>query len=208
MIIGYIHICQKEGWKKSFDILIDAIKKSNLYQNITEIRCGIVNDVGTFIDDDRFHDSKIKIIHVNTSEQYERPTLLHMRIQSDIDPIDTKYFYLHTKGIRHFNTTNEEFVLEWINTMLYWNIDKWDFAVDKLNEYDTYGCYYNGTTHYSGNFWWARSSHIQKLPTIIESYYTAPEDWILKIKENLYCCHNFAPEWFNNMMSMYRGLNN
>ena len=92
-IIGYIHICQKENWKRSFDILIDAIKKSGLYQNITEIRCGIVNDVGSLIDDERFHDPKIKIIYINTSEKYERPTLLHMRMQSEIDPVDTKYFY-------------------------------------------------------------------------------------------------------------------
>ena len=41
-IIGYIHICQKGDWKRSFNILIDSIKKSKLYDNTDEIRIGIV----------------------------------------------------------------------------------------------------------------------------------------------------------------------
>jgi hypothetical protein len=43
-IILYIHICQKEGWKRSFTILMDSVKESKLYENINEIRLGIVND--------------------------------------------------------------------------------------------------------------------------------------------------------------------
>ena len=92
---------------------------------------------------------------------------------------DTNYFYLHTKGLRHFGTPNESQVIDWINLMLYWNIERWQLATQRLNVFDTYGCNDIGW-HYSGNFWWATSSHIRKLPTKIETYYTAPEDWIHK----------------------------
>lgn len=188
-IIGYIHVCQKGDWTKSYDIIMKYIKKYGLYENINELRIGIVNDTGNIIHDPRFDDNKIKIIYVDKSDNYERPTLLHMKKFANIDSDNTIYFYLHTKGIRHFNTKNEYVVIKWIKDMLYWNIQLWKNAVDKLDKYDTYGCNFNGT-HYSGNFWWTTKQHVQKLDDIIPAYYTAPEDWIATNKDNLYCCNN------------------
>ena len=187
-IIGYIHICQKGQWKRSFEMLLNCIKKSNLYENIKVIRLGIVNDDGILIDDEILKDPIFDIIYVGNSLEYERPTLLHMRNKSESE-IDTNYFYLHTKGIRHFGNNNEQQIIDWINLMLYWNIEKWELAIQKLKIYDTYGCNDLGC-HYSGNFWWAKSSHIIKLPTVIGSYYIAPEDWVQTIRENKYTVYN------------------
>ena len=178
-IIGYIHICQKGEWRRSFDMLYNCIKNYGLYENTSEIRVGIVNDTGVLIEDYRLKLEKIKIVYIGKSEQYERPTLLNMRSNSEIDPEGTLYWYLHTKGLRHFNTPKESFVVDWIKLMLYWNIQKWRLALEKLKYYDTYGCndliYY----FYSGNFWWAKASHIKELPKYIKEHYTAPEEWIL-----------------------------
>jgi len=178
-IIGYIHICQKEGWKRSFDIIFEKIKSSGLYDHITELRAGVLTDDGIFVDDERFQDPKIKIIYKGRSEEYERPTLLHIKSQCEIDPENTRYFYVHTKGLRHFGTEREPFVLDWINLLLYWNIEKWEHATDILsgNYYWTYGCNHTGI-HYSGNFWWSKPSHIKRLSNNIPDYYTAPEDWV------------------------------
>jgi hypothetical protein len=106
---------------------------------------------------------------------------------SEIDDKDTLYFYLHTKGISHFKTLKEKPVIDWINLMLYWNITKWNLALENLKVYDTYGCNKVRNGHYSGNFWWARQTHIQTLQTYIEDYYTAPEDWIVKCKNAKHC---------------------
>lgn len=201
-IIGYIHVCQKDGWKKSYDMLIKDIKASGLYDNTKEIRIGIVNDDGIKIEDDRFLDDKIQIIYVGKSAEYERPTLLHMKASTEKDSHGTLYYYLHTKGIQHFNTKNEPYVIKWINSMLDINIKNWRNAVDKLKTYETYGCHYN-KVHYSGNFWWATKAHIEKLSDNIPDYYTAPEDWILTNKDGLYCDFNCGdefkppfPDWF------------
>ena len=184
-IIGYFHICQIGEWKRSFDMVFNFIKNYGLYDNTVEIRCGILSESGTIIDDYRFKDPKFKIIFVGTPNLYERPTLLHMRNNCHNDGPETAYWYLHTKGLRHFNTVRESFVLDWINLMLYWNIQKWELALEKLNHYDTYGCNNFFDVFYSGNFWWANSSHIAFLPTTIDDYYTAPEDWILKKKDKM-----------------------
>ena len=184
-IIGYFHICQKGEWKKSFTIIFNFIKNYGLYDATTEIRCGITSDSGKLIPYYKFEDPKIKIIFIGDSTLYERPTLINMREQSETDKENTVYWYLHTKGLRHFNTSRESFVLDWIKLMLYWNIQKWKLALEKLNSYDTYGCNNISNIIYSGNFWWANINHIRKLPINIESHYTAPEEWILLNKPNL-----------------------
>lgn len=191
-IIGYIHVCQKGDWKRSFNILMNAIKKSKLYDNTNEIRIGIVNESGKLIEDSILNDSKFKLIYIGNDKEYERPTLLHMKNAKD--PDNTLYYYLHTKGIRHFNTEREEIVINWINNMLDCNVVNWRKVVEKLQQYETYGCNYNNK-HYSGNFWWATRKHIDKLTNYIEDYYTAPEDWILMNKDNMYCDNNCGDKY-------------
>jgi hypothetical protein len=176
-IIGYIHVCQKGKWQKSYDMLMHSMKKYGLYDKVKEIRVGVVNKEGVLIEDIRFSDSKIKIIYIGKEEEYERPTLLHMKKYSYIDSSNTLYFYLHTKGIRHFGKPYEPTIIKWIKDLLYWNIQLWKKAVQILKTYDTYGCNMNNI-HYAGNFWWSTAKHIQTLPNHIPDYYTAPEDWI------------------------------
>ncbi len=84
-IIGYIHICQKGEWKRSFQMLLDSIKKFGLYENIQVIRLGIVNDIGEIIKDEILNDPKFNVIYIGKSLEYERPTLLHMREKAEQD---------------------------------------------------------------------------------------------------------------------------
>ena len=111
-----------------------------------------------------------------------------------MDKLGTLYYYLHTKGIRHFGKKYEYSVVDWIESMLYWNIELWEEAVSKLQTYETYGCHYNNL-HYAGNFWWSTAEHIKKLSDQIPDYYTAPEDWILTNKENIYCANNCGDDF-------------
>jgi len=183
-IIGYFHICQKEGWHRSFDIIFSEIKNSGLYDITKEIRIGIVNDIDYVLSDNRLDDEKFKIIFCKPSSEYERPTLLHMRTNADEE--ENYYWYVHTKGLRHFGQHNESCIIDWINFLLYWNITQWNLAVKMLSNYDTYGCNSLNKIHYSGNFWWTKSSHLKNLPTWIDSYYTAPEDYICKKNDKMF----------------------
>lgn len=174
-VIIYIHICQCGDWKRSFDMLWEALTESTLYNYATEIRLTILvcsigyEDVNTAVlvynatvEDSRFLLDKVKIIHYGYDAEYERSTLLHMRKSSCTDSENAVYLYLHTKGIRHFGTPAESSVVRWINAMLVCNVYKWEKAISLLYELkiDTYGCWFNGR-HYAGNFWWASRKHIQ-----------------------------------------------
>jgi hypothetical protein len=177
-IIGYFHVCQKRGWEIPFDLIMSKMKESKLYDQVTELRISVLSD-DDFQDDTRFNDPKMIIVYKGKSEEYERPTLLHIKKQCTIDPENTFYFYVHTKGLRHFYTEKEPYVMDWIKLMIYWNIERWSKAIEILSmeEYWTYGCNHTGV-HYSGNFWWSKASHIDRLSDSIPDYYTAPEDWV------------------------------
>jgi hypothetical protein len=190
-IIGYFHICQKGDWRKSFDITFNEIKNSGLYEVTSIIRIGIVNDLGSVINDERLNNPKFQIIFCKPSHEYERPTLLHMRVHADVDDQNTCYWYVHSKGITHFGKPNESCIIDWINFLIYWNITKWKIAYSMLEKYDIYGCNAIDKHMYCGNFWWTNSEHLTKLPVWIDSYYTAPEDWICKNTNkmfNIYSC--------------------
>lgn len=199
-IVGYIHVCQKEHWERSFDLLMTSLHFSGLYNRCHEIRIGVVNDTATLVEDERLKDPKFTIVLIEKSQAYERPTLLHMKHMSDMDPEDTVYFYLHTKGLRHFGTQREDKVLKWIKNMLYWNVEQWEKAVQCLKTHEAYGINYTGN-HYSGNFWWATRDHIRRLPDTIPAYYTAPEDWVCMDKTGLYCAHNGGADFDSSYMS-------
>jgi len=189
-IIGYIHVCQKGEWQRSFSMLMQRITESELYKHTHTIRIGVVNDTGVLIEDDILKDPKFEIVYVGRSEEYERPTLYHMRKMSDIEPENTLYYYLHTKGLKHFGTEREQNIIDWIQLMLYWNIEKWRSAVDVMirQRYNTYGC--NVAGHYSGNFWWAKAGFIKRLPQTIGDDYHDPEHWLMYNYEPLYTAFN------------------
>ena len=137
MIVGYIHVCQKGEWIRSFQMLMNKIKASGLYEKTSVIRVGIVNNEKNVLDSELFDDDKFEVFYFGKASKYERPTLLHMRKKTRDDAEDTVYYYLHTKGIKHFGSKNEQCVIDWINLLLYWNVERWETAVEKLKTYDT-----------------------------------------------------------------------
>jgi len=60
-IIGYFHICQKGDWERSFDIIFNYLKNYGLYHITSQIRLGIINDMGNIIENYRLQDTKFKM---------------------------------------------------------------------------------------------------------------------------------------------------
>lgn len=99
----------------------------------------------------------------------ERTTLMLLKEWSDESEEDTPILYFHTKGLSRPGYNSEL----WRLYMEYYNIDRWSHAVSALNDgWDTYGANLRDNTenlfgrrylHYSGNFWWAKSSYVKTL---------------------------------------------
>jgi hypothetical protein len=198
-IIGYIHVCQKPGWMRSFNMILNALKEcgkdgDSLYDNTREIRVCVVNDdvnlaLTNYGDENEqaymraiMDNPKFIVKRVGKCSDYERPTLLNMKHDADTEHAPVNYWYLHTKGLRWFGKPQEKNIINWIQLLLHWNVLNWKNANRYLTfeNYDVYGCNYvdNPTEHFSGNFWWAKSEYIKTLKNAIGSGYNDPEFWL------------------------------
>ena len=179
----YIHICCINNWKDILIKLLSNIRLSGLYDNIDEIRC-VVLGINNY--NDIFNDPKIKIIyHDNNINLYEFKTM--ELIYNDSLNEDFNILYLHTKGITHYRQYTEQYVKDWVDMLIYFNINKYNICLDNLNENDVVGVNLQPNPwHFSGNFWWSKSSHIKTLGLIEDKSYNGPEFYITKKKEGKY----------------------
>lgn len=127
---------------KSINVILVGEKKEEVYEKIHK------------------HDKVICLIKENCTGETE--TLHHLWQQAKST---TPFYalYLHSKGASHgYNNPNID---SWIEYMEYFCITRFSDCLNILQEYDTCGVNLQPEPlwHYSGNFWWANSSYIQKL---------------------------------------------
>lgn len=148
---------------------------------------------------------EITIEHQN---MYELSTLNKLYNHAKIH--DGNYLYFHTKGATRINDNDVKNqygdysyknVENWRHIMEHFNIDQWKVCVDSLKEFDTVGCNYNSTwgqPHYSGNFWWATSEFIKKLPNPMMFFDRMQgEMWISRVKHKSLCLYPIPEENHN-----------
>lgn len=108
--------------------------------------------------------SKFRFVQNEEPWTEETPTLAALRDFCASNP-DYKVLYMHTKGI----TQPMQSTHDWRKIMEYFCIEKWQDCLNKLDEHDAVGClymdhcYYGFFPHFSGNFWWANASYINRL---------------------------------------------
>jgi len=174
----YIHICVKNNWLTVLTNLINNIKKSGLYDIIDKIRCfvlGTLNEIPEILNDKKI------IIVKNSSrcELYERFTLNNL--YDDCLKADFDILYLHTKGI---TKQNSQPVKDWVEYLIHFNMYRHKEIINLLKEYNCIGVNLQEGPHYSGNFWWSKSSHIINLKREIGNGYTDPEFWVTSKKHD------------------------
>ena len=189
----YYHVCCIGQWKPVMERMLFKLKNSGLYSILSEIRCTILGEPSN-LSDPIFQDSKIKIrFHSSDISLYERQGLNMMIDDANNEP-DFIVLYMHSKGVRHLGHGDETFqqnVYQWCEYLSYFNIYN---HITMLNELHTganaIGCNLQelgAPLHFSGNFWWSKSSHIKNLPKIVDTYYNTPEFWVASIP-GIYKC--------------------
>jgi len=160
----FIHIALLDGWYDRLTMYLLLIKSSGLLSKIENIYLCFIGDLE--IDKLYFtHDILNKIIIKNVDTcltLFEVPT---QKILYDFccDNKDYNVMYIHTKGVgKEINLCIED----WIHYMLYFLVEKHEDVINKLIDFDTVGVDLREepVLHYSGNFWWAKSSYISSLP--------------------------------------------
>jgi hypothetical protein len=192
-IYCFIHSCTlKQNETKILDYLIKVLEKTGFINTATKI---FINNIGFPIMNDYGNKKYIITNCSDNKEYYEAITLNKMHDFAKENP-NSYILYLHTKGISYdLNSTKFQNVFDWINLMLYFLVEKYNNCINKLDDgYDTVGCNYyeflynKYPPHYSGNFWWSKSSHIIKLDKLNENLFSKPEAefWLFYKLPNFY----------------------
>jgi beta-1,4-mannosyl-glycoprotein beta-1,4-N-acetylglucosaminyltransferase len=195
----YFHICCINNWKQIFSNLMFKIKNSGLYNIITEIRCVILGEY-----DNSINDEKINILFQSPNiELYEKITINHL-FNDCINNKDEFYvLYIHTKGV---GGRCEKNVYDWVEYLSYFNIYNFNTCLNELSNYSAIGVNLisgDYPLHFSGNFWWSKSSHICKLQLINDNFYNSPEFWITSINENYKSLWNSNTHHYNEPYPPY-----
>jgi hypothetical protein len=89
--------------------------------------------------------------------------------------------YIHSKSITSISKQTNR----WRKVLEYGVIEKWNDNIQSLeNGYDASGILWLGN-HFSGNFWWAKSSYLKRLPRpVLEKWDCCPADnfWNTRVR--------------------------
>lgn len=145
-----------------------------------------------------FSTDKELIQNINNKPLSASENLTSSFIKQTADEIDDFLcLYFHTKGItaveNHLNGGSAiglKNYYYWRKFLEWGTIENWRSCVELLedNKFDVVGVNYqnNPAPHYSGAFWWAKSSYIKTLPNPWEN------DWWFKLQQSS------SDPWFKN----------
>ena len=215
-VIIFIHVCWTNNGPDILKDQILTLQQSTIYSYIDIIYIGIVglkHEDSSFLEDIDA-ENKIKILYqIEEIYYYELKTIQEIKLYCDqqFHKNEEAYIlYIHTKGVRQAG--NHEVIESWRKMMEYFLIEQGIYCINNLEYVDAIGnniindcgdqkelcsvhpehCY-----HFSGNFWWSKSSYIHKLPLLhinemlLQQYYSEnnlnyrfqAENWILSCNE-------------------------
>jgi len=174
-LYAFSHNYLINNWEDILDNQLKLLKESELYDELTSFYMGVYGDdesFNTFKNKIEKHDTLFKI-YINRiyDNLYEYPTIQQLHNFSKMQ--DGYVLYFHLKGVWSSNKSNinKDAINSWRDCLEYFNIEKWKNCVQKLDQgYDVVGALYNYNKLeplFSGNFWWANTNYLKKLPELI-----------------------------------------
>jgi hypothetical protein len=139
-------------------------------------------------------DAKIELLEITCNiSLYETHTINLLHKHATESEEEFNVLYLHTKGVTRVGDVN---VSDWMNYMIYFNIAEYKRCIDLLADYDAVGVNLQTMPklHYSGNFWWSKSSYIRKLKQCEHIHHNSPEFWLTEGKNG-----KFVSLWHSNV---------
>jgi hypothetical protein len=133
--------------------------------------------------------------HSTSGALYEYPTLRLLHLFSRFHP-EARVLYLHTKGASH--PREHESLRDWRRYLLYQVVDRFRRCLAALADHDAVGCDLRDwpSRHFSGNFWWARATHLAALPPPQGPDRHAAERWVFSRDGSFLQLHDSARDLY------------
>ncbi|HEY4184856.1 MAG TPA: hypothetical protein VGP07_07280 [Polyangia bacterium] len=168
-IIGFWHIGAVGDWDRIVAEQYGTLKQSGLHDASAKIVVGFVGGKGREHELERsiptLRDGKFELFVTERIEDYEFPTLSRVWGEARAGSPPFLCYYLHTKGASYVGAPEHGAVNAWRHYMEYFNLERWRDCVTVLRDHETCGVeLQTENSHYSGNFWWATSAYVKRLP--------------------------------------------
>lgn len=195
----YFHIALAQNWKQSFDRVNGHLIESGILNDCENVIYSVNGDISVFEEYARKTIvPNVSFLGCNTfHEEFEFPTINILK--RDLEKEDVKALYIMTKSATTPFTQQQK---DHIDVMSWFNIHKYKDCLELLDEYDAVGVDYHDLPykHFSGNFFWTKSSHAKKLPYLYWEPWRnyaqlgeerhAAEAWVCKPEGKYYSLHN------------------
>jgi hypothetical protein len=166
-IIGFWHIGALGDWQRIVAEQYSRLKDSGLHAASEKLVVGFIGGAGRESELTALtgQDPKLDVFTTEDLADYEFPTLTRVWREAQISAEPFLCYYMHTKGASVVDPDVNEAVNAWRRYMEYFNIERWPDCAAILKNYDTCGVELQSEdSHYSGNFWWATSDYLRRLP--------------------------------------------
>ena len=207
----FYHVLQQGNWSEMYYDQIYKLQTTALYDSAEHIHIGVNGELPM-----PFELDKPTLVR-NSFIGSEINTLTALWEFCQKNP-EHKVLYLNSLGVTYYDTIyGPEKKRHWREYLEYFTVEKWRNCFEYLNEYDCVGTEWRaqdadfnwGPPHYSGNFWWANASYINKLD--VNYLKDAPHDrfncefWIGtgNPKQYNYFNSNRNLYWYNILRSEY-----
>jgi hypothetical protein len=197
------------NYQQIVDDIMNRINSSGLIDHVESVRFYYTGPIPKNI---FFHAGKrINFLNGPNLKDFEFPTLNGLKDFCAHTP--GQILYLHTKGV---SAPDNECINDWREYMMYITIERFADCFKALETHDSCGVDVRNepVPHYSGNFWWANSEHInslpypKELPTVLTERHKA-EFWVgssgshkslwdCGIKSNERHLHGYAKEKYRH----------
>ncbi len=159
-VYGFMHIATVNHWDQIVSEQFQRMRDSGLWDKTRRL---FVSLAGPQARQCRFVDQGIEIIHAEDNlETAEFPIIRCLHDFCRRTPC--LVYYIHTKGV----TNPLSSVNDWRRMMEYFIIDRHADCLALLAHHDVCGVNWldHPWPHFSGNFWWATSRHVARLPAV------------------------------------------
>ena len=208
----YFHIAVAQNWKQSFDRVNGHLVDSGILEDCNAIVYSINGNIKEVADYVKGKISNNVLFYAKNTyhEEFEFPTI--NLLKSDCEHDNIKALYVMSKSATTPFTQQQK---DHIDVMSYFNITQYKKCLELLNSYDAVGVDYHDHPykHFSGNFFWTKSSHAKKLPYLYWEPWRenaplgeerhAAEAWVCKPDGKYYSLHNTSIPVFERHIHEY-----
>lgn len=160
-IYVFYTINQLGDWKQVMSSQVTRLIKSGLFDAATRIFVGVYgNDSSVALP------QKFSVIHKSNDASDQAMEMLDI-IGNFARNNDCVILNMSTLHSEYYGRAQYPYIQDWREYLEHFNVQSWKECITRLKTYDLIGVdWQSDFGSFDGNFWWAKSTYLSKLPTL------------------------------------------